>query len=177
MSKTTSRNQTTTKQTNKQMDNTPQPNDTLPNFEFHYDGPTDTIGVYAHCVMQGIPCRGWLTWAPMVEGVLYAPLFRLSPRRDRRSLDQLKSALGPFHSPPPIMIDLKHFKGLPIETAPKDGTPILIHEPSQGGWIQAHWEDEKKTTGRPAQWCSEHHCDWFSELRPDLWLPLPGGGK
>lgn len=62
-----------------------------------------------------------------------------------------------------------------IETAPRDGTPILIHEPSQGGWIEAHWEaDEAFAFGiKPAHWESDHHCEWFSELRPDGWLPLP----
>lgn len=75
--------------------------------------------------------------------------------------------------------------GFPIESAPKDGTKILIREPGQGGWIQAHWEDQyvgkAPATHEPfvveAHWESDHHCEWFSKLNPDAWLPLPGRGE
>jgi hypothetical protein len=159
--------------------NTTQKLDTQPNFEFQYDGATNTLNVYGHVVMHGLPCRGWIGWEPMTPGASYPPLFRLYPRRDLRSITQLRSALGAFDPSPTIVIDLKDFKGLPIESAPKDGTRILVRATSQGGWIEAYWDDDilDKHGDAGGDWTADHHCEWHSRLDPDLWLPLPGGGK
>jgi len=70
---------------------------------------------------------------------------------------------------------LKAAEWHPIETAPKDGTPILVFDPRGDG------EDEARTTavGRWGQWSAdgEIYC-WLMEagdgwVNPTHWRPLP----
>jgi hypothetical protein len=54
----------------------------------------------------------------------------------------------------------------PIETAPRDGTPILL-------WAHMDWRDELiPVTGWYARGSGEWvcHADWFN---PTHWMPLP----
>lgn len=52
----------------------------------------------------------------------------------------------------------------PIETAPKDGTPIIAYPHTDGGGVGlAIWSN--MTTG---QWRSEYDREW-----PTHWMPLP----
>lgn len=53
-----------------------------------------------------------------------------------------------------------------IETAPTDGEPVLVNA-SQGGWIEAYWDEDE------LKWMTDHHCDWFSDLNPTHFYPLP----
>jgi len=58
----------------------------------------------------------------------------------------------------------------PMDTAPEDGTPILIEVPD-GGWIEAYWAD--MTDPADSYWCSDHLCYWIEDLDPTRWMPKP----
>lgn len=63
---------------------------------------------------------------------------------------------------------------LPMHTAPKDRTRILVRA-SQGGWVEAYWEDSRKYRDGedvPAHWATDYHCEWFGCLDPDAWSPI-----
>ena len=60
-------------------------------------------------------------------------------------------------------------KWLPIETAPKDGTRVLLHHP--------HATDETVTAGAWGNWDRDTVC-WITDfgegwLNPTHWMPLP----
>lgn len=68
----------------------------------------------------------------------------------------------------------------PIETAPKDGTHILLHVDGsviEGWWYQPNYD------GGVADWNVEsvpsHGCGCCSEENPDpiAWMPLPAAPK
>ena len=72
----------------------------------------------------------------------------------------------------------------PIETAPKDGTRILVRDPEYPGaagisvawWTDTDpgWHDSDNGVG---WWINGTVADWhleeYLELHPDLWMPLP----
>ncbi len=62
----------------------------------------------------------------------------------------------------------------PIETAPKDGTPILVYFPQIGTW-QVSWSTEVFDDGF---WCVSDNKFEDRPLRgwsdpPTLWMPVP----
>ena len=59
----------------------------------------------------------------------------------------------------------------PIETAPKDGTTVLLFSPGYGRWLGSH-------TGKPVWYCSKIGDRDIpppkSEIsKPTHWMPLP----
>lgn len=66
----------------------------------------------------------------------------------------------------------------PIETAPKDGTEILLFELLRGeeSMIRAgYWEDQGESihdVGEAAGW-SIADSGYIGEIRPTHWMPLP----
>lgn len=61
----------------------------------------------------------------------------------------------------------------PIDTAPKDGTHILVFDTGAGdwgafGWCVASWCEERR--GTAADW---HDCFEGFPLKPTHWAPLP----
>ena len=57
-------------------------------------------------------------------------------------------------------------KWQPIETAPKDGSEMLVWE-MFGGWFVAKWSLKRKI------WVSVWSCMEFDEIEPTHWMPLP----
>jgi hypothetical protein len=67
---------------------------------------------------------------------------------------------------------------LTIETAPKDGTPILVYDNSYSHPIVSMWKSEYNNTG----WLSPHEGYYEEEVsgdhcalkfNPTHWMPLP----
>lgn len=66
----------------------------------------------------------------------------------------------------------------PIETAPKDGTPViayaaaLVHADfNPSGSVEAYWQDDEGWIG--ATWCAEHD-NWHEKvIWPTHWMPKP----
>lgn len=59
----------------------------------------------------------------------------------------------------------------PIETAPKDGTPILIYDPPFNDFLSyeiyvCSWDDYK------AAWI-EYSGECYAQYQPTHWMPLP----
>jgi len=68
----------------------------------------------------------------------------------------------------------------PIETAPKDGTCILVINDNKGGYYTepfaigvAAYEGSYKTRA----WYSQACCDGVSYFTPTHWMPLPEAPK
>jgi hypothetical protein len=62
----------------------------------------------------------------------------------------------------------------PIESAPKDGTPVLILSEHDSGpyisirrWVSANW------IGGPASGWADEFCQLRRGLNPTHWMPLP----
>lgn len=71
----------------------------------------------------------------------------------------------------------------PIETAPKDGTPILVSNPERAGvWI-AHYNAVYQSGFRPDNpWaCLMLNVRWHpnqrASMKPTHWMPLPAPPK
>lgn len=69
---------------------------------------------------------------------------------------------------------------LPIDTAPKDGTHILLYRPSVGEWTKVSigdWEDDKYAKKPRPYWssCYERILGilWCRSNAPTHWMPLP----
>ncbi len=65
---------------------------------------------------------------------------------------------------------------MPIETAPKDGNPVLLYLPAPWGRIEiaywfAHWENWQCLGDKPNT-VRDEYCGIGSEL-PTHWMPLP----
>ena len=58
----------------------------------------------------------------------------------------------------------------PIETAPKDGTLVLVWDEDTGGAFAAQFLVEVTGWGNPGEWM-----DWHGMrlLQPTHWMPLP----
>ena len=66
----------------------------------------------------------------------------------------------------------------PIETAPKDGTPVrlyaaaLVHEDfNPSGSVEGYWQDDEGWVG--ALWDGCQDCWNATTIRPSHWQPLP----
>lgn len=58
----------------------------------------------------------------------------------------------------------------PIETAPKDGTAILVCEGENIGVVL--WRQQAFTNGE-MEWCAQDCCDGVTIYKPTHWMPLP----
>lgn len=58
-------------------------------------------------------------------------------------------------------------KWMPIETAPKDGTPVLIFD--NPIVVAAYFDTAPKDSGGQT-WRMQGMCEWFD---PSHWMPLP----
>lgn len=61
-------------------------------------------------------------------------------------------------------------KWQPIETAPKDGTAILVYEGDDIGVVL--WRQQAFTNGE-MEWCAQDCCDGVTIYKPTHWMPLP----
>jgi len=63
----------------------------------------------------------------------------------------------------------------PIETAPKDGTPIIVYMPWEGGMVRTAHYSRRLTEDRYAQnvWCVHWSGSYKSRVAPTHWMPLP----
>lgn len=70
----------------------------------------------------------------------------------------------------------------PIETAPKDGTLILVYNGENEGYCTgkhqigtASWEMAYSgyTDDKRCEWLSNACCDGVSNYKPTHWMPLP----
>lgn len=63
----------------------------------------------------------------------------------------------------------------PIETAPKDGTAVLLYSPRMPGLDIGRWYDERGPSsddpGHPDGWFGFIFTPWGTE--PTHWMPLP----
>jgi hypothetical protein len=69
----------------------------------------------------------------------------------------------------------------PIETAPKDGTPILVWNGSSFGFYTragdmgvAIWREQALPGKDRWRWCAQDCCDGVTTYDPTHWMPLPG---
>lgn len=66
----------------------------------------------------------------------------------------------------------------PIETAPKDGTRILVVSGEKGFYTApgdigvAHWEKQAFPNG-VHEWVAVWCCDQVTTFKPTHWMPLP----
>jgi len=72
----------------------------------------------------------------------------------------------------------------PIESAPKDGTEILLYRPSDCDWarvVVGLWEDDRYAVKPKPYWRhGKQHFTGIREARvyqPTHWMPLPGAPK
>lgn len=64
----------------------------------------------------------------------------------------------------------------PIETAPTDGTDMLLHTPARG-WVRGRWNDDKSAKKPRPYWTNQTEWLWGVTVtradQPTHWLPLP----
>jgi hypothetical protein len=65
----------------------------------------------------------------------------------------------------------------PIETAPKDGTNIMVYCPRLGVCCPATWNDDKYAKKRRPYWTHWGQSIWGVSLvredQPTRWMPMP----
>lgn len=119
-----------------------------------------------------------------VQSVAAAPLrtagaFRIyTPQIDEHQVEQWREALSAARS---LLLGLEREQGWqPIESAPKDGTAILVtRHMGHWGWVRgyARWEEANyRNVGVFAGWISHGFTDPPGELglaHPTHWRPLP----
>lgn len=70
-------------------------------------------------------------------------------------------------------------KWQPIETAPKDGTTVLLYRPTALRWCvvdKGRWETQKYHSKPSPYWSSDQKLPTVAEQRswePTHWMPLP----
>lgn len=67
-------------------------------------------------------------------------------------------------------------KWQPIETAPRDGTEIIVINDSKGGYCTEPYQIGVATWGQSlskVRWTSTVCCDGVSYFQPTHWMPLP----
>lgn len=64
----------------------------------------------------------------------------------------------------------------PIETAPKDGSRIMLFVPKQG-WVFGRWQSDKYSPKPRPYWTNDNEYVWgIRETRnsqPTFWMPVP----
>jgi len=70
----------------------------------------------------------------------------------------------------------------PIETAPKDGTYIILYQPKTlttydvikiGAWVNGLYKDETKKGWLVSFYCDDYCDNYGLFIKPTHWMPIP----